>query len=106
VSLGVRELASSTEPARHVVHMFTRRRDTVRWETRLRNGGGLELNVLGPGALRRSYGFDDADSLVAHQVQLQRQLMASGYDAVGAYERRTGYDRRRHRRLVTDRRKP
>jgi len=90
---------------RPVVRMFTQARDTVRWETRIAHGRGLELRVSGPGALRREYTFGDALSLVEYQVQFERQLIANGYGVLPHSERRSGYDRRRQRRVDQDRRK-
>ena len=90
---------------RPVVRMFTQRLITVRWETRIAEGRGLELRVFGPGALRRSYSFQDALSLVEYQVQFERQLLSNGYGLLGHSERRCGYDRRRQPRTAEDRRK-
>jgi len=90
---------------RPVVRMFAHQVDTVRWETRIADGRGLELRVLGPGALRRSYSFQDALSLVEYQVQFERQLVSNGYGVLPHSERRSGYDRRRHQRMAEDRRK-
>lgn len=90
---------------RPVIRMFAHEPDTVRWETRIADGRGLELMVLGPGALRRSYSFPDAMSLVAYQVQCERQLLSSGYALLGHGERRVGYDRRRVPRAAGDRRR-
>jgi hypothetical protein len=93
------------DPDRPVVRMFTHELITVRWETRIASGRGLELKVLGPGALRRSYSFDDALSLADYQVQFERQLLSNGYGLLGHSERRFGYDRRRQPRTAEDRRK-
>jgi len=90
---------------RPVVRMFAFELDTVRWETRIADGRGLELKVFGPGALRRSYAFADALSLVEYQVQYERQLLSNGYGVLPLSERRTGYDRRRRPRDVEDRRR-
>jgi len=90
---------------RPVVRMFSQGLVTVRWETRIAEGRGLELMVFGPGALRRSYSFQDALSLVEYQVQFERQLLANGYGLLDYSERRCGYDRRRRPRAVEDRRK-
>ena len=90
---------------RPVVRMFAHQVDTVRWETRIADGRGLELRVLGPGALRRSYSFQDALSLVEYQVQFERQLVSNGYGVLPHSERRSGYDRRRQLRMAEDRRK-
>ena len=69
-----------TNGDRPVVRMFTCDQDTVRWETRIVEGRGLELRVFGPGALRRDYAFADALSLVEYQVQYERQLLLNGYN--------------------------
>jgi hypothetical protein len=90
---------------RPVVRMFTQGFITVRWETRIAEGRGLELRVYGPGALRRSYSFQDALSLVEYQVQFERQLLSNGYGLLNYSERRSGYDRRRQPRNADDRRK-
>jgi len=91
---------------RPVVRMFAHQVNTVRWETRIADGRGLELKVLGPGALRRSYSFQDALSLVEYQVQFEKQLVSNGYGVLSHSERRSGYDRRRQQRMTTeDRRK-
>lgn len=90
---------------RPVIRMFAQDVHTVRWETRIADGRGLELSVLGPGALRRSYSFADALSLVKYQMQFERQLLSSGYKLLPHSERRAGFNRRRHRRTVEDRRK-
>jgi hypothetical protein len=89
-----------------VIRMFTSQPDTVRWETRIIDGRGLELKVFGPGALRRGHTFPDALSLVEYQVQFERQLLSDGYTLLALSERRTGYDRRRHSRATEDRRRP
>lgn len=90
---------------RRVIRMFASDPRTIRWETRIVEGHGLELKVLGPGALRRSYTFMDAAALVEHQVQLERLLLSNGYTVLPENERRTGYDRRRRPRGADDRRK-
>jgi hypothetical protein len=90
---------------RPVVRMFTQSLITVRWETRIAEGRGLELKVFGPGALRRFYSFQNALSLVEYQVQFERQLLSNGYGVLPHSERRTGYDRRRQPRVAEDRRK-
>ena len=87
-----------------VVRMFSHRPKTVRWETRIVEGRGLELTVLGPGTLERSYAFDNAPSLVEYQVRQQQQLLSSGYTLLGGDERRTGQERRHYHRLKMDRR--
>jgi hypothetical protein len=91
---------------RPVTRMFIQQLITVRWETRIADKHGVELQVFGPGALRRSYSFQDALSLVEYQVQLERQLLSSGYGVLPQSERRCGYDRRRKPRTAEDRRKP
>jgi len=90
---------------RPVVRMFIHEVNTVRWETRIADGRGLELRVYGPGALRRSYSFQDALSLVEYQVQFETQLISNGYGVFPQSERRSGYDRRRQPRVAEDRRK-
>ncbi len=90
---------------RAVVRMFTQDPVTVRWETRIAGERGLELKVFGPGALRRSYAFENSLSLVEYQVQFERQLLSSGYGVLPHSERRLGYDRRLHPRVAEDRRK-
>jgi hypothetical protein len=90
---------------RRVIRMFIQRLITVRWEMRIADQCGVELKVFGPGALRRSYSFQDAQSLVEYQVQLERQLLSSGYGVLPQSERRSGYDRRRQPRTAEDRRK-
>lgn len=90
---------------RPVIRMFTQQLDTVRWETRIADKRGLELRVFGPGALRRSFSFQDALSMVEYQVQFERQLLSSGYGLMALSERRIGYDRRRQPRTAEDRRK-
>ena len=90
---------------RPVVRMFTQDLITVRWETRIAEGRGLDLRVFGPGALRRSYSFQDALSLVEYQVQFEKQLLSNGYELLSHSDRRSGYDRRRLPRVAEDRRK-
>ena len=90
---------------RPVIRMFTQQLDTVRWETRIADKRGLELKIFGPGALRRSFSFQDALSMVEYQVQFERQLLSSGYGQMALSERRIGYDRRRQPRTAEDRRK-
>jgi len=90
---------------RPVVRIFIQGLITVRWETRIVEGRGLELKVFGPGALRRSYSFEDSFSLVEYQVQFERQLLSNGYSVLPHSERRSGYDRRRQPRTAEDRRK-
>jgi hypothetical protein len=95
-------VSSSDRP---VIRMFTQEHHTVRWETRIAERHGLELRVYGPGALRRSYTFEGALALVEYQVQFERQLLSNGYQVHQAGERRSGHDRRRHKRGEEDRRK-
>jgi len=94
-----------TNVDRPVIRMFTCENDTVRWETRIIDGKGLELKVFGPGALRRDYSFGDAMSLVEYQVQYERQLLLNGYSVLPHSDRRGGYDRRRRPRTSEDRRR-
>jgi hypothetical protein len=94
-----------TNGDRPVIRMFTCETDTVRWETRIAEGRGLELRVFGPGALRRDYTFGDALSLVEYQVQYERQLLLNGYSVLANSDRRSGYDRRRRKRATEDRRR-
>ena len=90
---------------RSVVRMFTRTSHTVRWETRLAPERGLDLQVFGPGALRREYAFADAHALVEYQVEYERQLISNGYQVCARSERRDGPERRRQSRPTADRRK-
>jgi len=90
---------------RAVVRMFVSEPDTVRWETRIADGKGLELKVFGPGVLRGTHAFADALSLVEYQVQFERQLLANGYAVLPLSERRCGYDRRQQPRTTDDRRR-
>jgi hypothetical protein len=90
---------------RPVVRMFTCEPDTVRWETRIVDGRGLELKVFGPGSLRRTHAFADALSLVEYQVQFERQLLSNGYALLPLSDRRSGHDRRRRPRSSEDRRR-
>jgi len=90
---------------RAVVRMFSCEPDTVRWETRITDGRGLELKVFGPGMLRRDHMFPDALSLVEYQVQFERQLLSNGYRVLPHSERRAGYDRRHRPRTSEDRRR-
>jgi len=85
--------------------MFTHAGHTVRWETRLAEVQGLDLQVFGPGALRRAYAFPDAHALVEYQVEYERQLISNGYQVCAQSERRDGQERRRVSRQTTDRRK-
>ena len=90
---------------RAVVRMFSAEPDTVRWETRIAGGRGLELKVFGPGDLRRAQAFPDAMSLVQYQVQYEQQLLSNGYRVLTLSERRSGYDRRQRARTTEDRRR-
>jgi hypothetical protein len=90
---------------RPVVRMFICEPDTVRWETRITDGRGLELKVFGPGLLRREHSFPGALSLVEYQVQFERQLLSNGYRLLPLSERRDGYDRRHRPRSTEDRRR-
>ena len=90
---------------RPVIRTFIQSLITVRWETRIAEGRGLELKVFGPDALRRSYSFQDALSFVEYQVQFETQLLSNGYGVLSHSERRSGYDRRRQPRVAEDRRK-
>jgi hypothetical protein len=85
--------------------MFSAEPDTVRWETRIADGRGLELRVYGPGDLRRAQAFTDAMSLVQYQVQYEQQLLSNGYTVLPLSERRSGYDRRQRTRTTGDRRR-
>jgi hypothetical protein len=86
--------------------MYASERDTVRLETRIAEGRGLELRVFGPGGVRRDQLFAHAMSLVEYQVQYERQLLLNGYTVLAASDRRSGYDRRRQPRPSRDRRHP
>ena len=101
----VPETGAMVQVDRPVVRMFTQELVTVRWETRIVEGRGLELRVFGPGTLRREYSFQNALSLVEYQVQFEGQLLSNGYGVLPQSERRSGYDRRRQPRSVEDRRK-
>ena len=90
---------------RAVVRMFSSEPDTVRWETRIADGRGLELRVLGPGNVRRAQSFPDAMSLVQYQVHYEQQLLTNGYTVLPLSERRSGYDRRQQSRTTKDRRR-
>jgi hypothetical protein len=90
---------------RAVVRMFSAEPDTVRWETRITDGQGLELKVFGPGNVRREQAFPDAMSLVQYQVQYEWQLLSNGYSVLPLSERRCGYDRRQQTRTTEDRRR-
>ena len=90
---------------RAVVRMFSCEPDTIRWDTRITDGRGLELRVFGPGTLRREHSFPNALSLVEYQVQFERQLLSNGYALLPLSERRAGYDRRRRPRTSEDRRR-
>jgi hypothetical protein len=90
---------------RAVVRMFTAELDTIRWETRIADGRGLELKVFGPGNERRAQAFPDAMTLVEYQVQYERQLLSTGYSVLPLSERRSGYDRRQETRTTQDRRR-
>ncbi len=90
---------------RAVVRMFSCEPDTIRWETRIADGRGLELKVFGPGTLRRAHAFPNALTLVEYQVQFEQQLLSNGYRVLTHSERRGGYDRRRQPRTSEDRRR-
>jgi hypothetical protein len=90
---------------RAVVRMFTSELDTVRWETRIADGRGLELRVFGPGNVRRLQAFPDAMSLVQYQVHYEQQLLSNGYTVLPHSERRSGYERRQQGRTTEDRRR-
>jgi len=90
---------------RAVVRMFSSDPDTVRWETRIADGRGLELRVFGPGDVRQAQAFPDAMSLVQYQVQYEQQLLTNGYTVMQLNERRSGYERRQQRRTTEDRRR-
>lgn len=91
---------------RPVVRMYASEQDTVRWETRIVEGRGLELRMFGPGAVRRDQMFASAMSLVEYQVQYGQQLLLNGYTVLATSDRRSGYDRRRQPRSSQDRRRP
>ena len=90
---------------RVVVRMFSCEPNTVRWETRIADGRGLELKVFGPGTSRQERAFADAMTLVGYQVQIEQQLLSDGYAVLPLSERRTGYDRRLQPRTSKDRRR-
>jgi len=90
---------------RAVVRMFTAELGTVRWETRIADGRGLELKVFGPGDVRRAQAFPDAMTLVEYQVQYEQQLLSTGYSVLPLSERRSGSDRRQETRTTEDRRR-
>ena len=83
---------------RPVVRMFVCELDTVRWETRIADGRGLELKVFGPGALRRSFAFamrclwltirSKRATATLERVRITAlSERRAGYDGGGAHER-------------------
>ena len=98
-------MTSMASVDRAVVRMFSSEPDTVRWETRIADGRGLELKVFGPGNVRRAQAFPDAMSLVQYQVQYEQQLLTNGYTVMQLNDRRSGYERRQQRRTTEDRRR-
>jgi hypothetical protein len=98
-------MTSMASADRAVVRMFAADPDTVRWETRILDGRGLELKVFGPGTERRAQAFPDAMSLVEYQVHYEQQLLSTGYTVLPLSERRCGYDRRQRSRTSEDRRR-
>jgi len=98
-------MTSMASGDRAVVRMFISEPDTVRWETRIADGCGLELTVFGPGNVRRAQAFPDAMSLVQYQVQYERQLLSNGYTVLPLSERRSGHERRQRARTTEDRRR-
>ena len=98
-------MTSMASVDRAVVRMFSSEPDTVRWETRITDGRGLELKVFGPGTVRRAQAFPDAMSLVQYQVQYEQQLLTNGFTVMQLNERRSGYERRQQRRTTEDRRR-
>jgi hypothetical protein len=100
-----RDVASMVSVDRAVVRMFSCEPNTVRWETRIADGRGLELKVYGPGTVRQEHAFADAVTLVGYQVQIEQQLLSNGYAVLPLSERRSGYDRRLQPRTSQDRRR-
>ena len=95
--LGVVETAS----------LFVRGLESIRLVRITRADGPSRLLVHGPGAARATHVHDDAIQCLWFQADIERGLLAEGYQLVrqGAGERRSGRERRTAPR-GTDRRMP
>jgi DNA-binding response OmpR family regulator len=67
-------------------------------------GPGARLYVFGPGQVRAEYSCADLQDCMAQQSEIERNLVAEGYQLL-ARERRSGVDRRTVARHSPDRRR-
>lgn len=80
--------------------LFTRGPQSVRIVRLGQPDGPVRLLVLGPGPGYTSYDSPDATDCVTYQSQVERTLVAEGYqlERLAAAERRAGFERRQHSR--------
>ena len=67
-------------------------------------GPGARLYVFGPGQSRAEYGCADLPDCLAQQAEIERELVANGYQLL-ARDRRSGVDRRTVPRASPERRR-
>jgi DNA-binding response OmpR family regulator len=83
--------------------LFARGRQSVLVSRTAHPGPGGQLFVLGPGHSRRVYDCIDLNECISRQAEIERELVAQGYQLL-ARDRRSGQDRRTSARPGADRR--
>jgi hypothetical protein len=87
------------------IWLFVRGSESVRLIRASTPDGGARLLVHGPGTTQTTHEFVDGSSCTAHQSELERELVKSGFSLEQFTDRRTGKDRRRFARTTPDRRR-
>ena len=99
----IREI-ESTLARRDREWLYARGRQSVLMSRVAYPGPRACLLLLGPGQERREYDCDDLIDCLAKQAQIERELVAEGYQLL-ARDRRSGRDRRAVPRASPDRRR-
>jgi|SRR5437867_6383022 len=84
--------------------LYARGRQSVLISRIAHPGPNARLHVFGPGQARASYDCSDLADCLAQQAEIERELVAEGYQLL-ARDRRTGHDRRSAPRPSPDRRR-
>jgi len=76
------------------IWLFVRDGESVRMIRASTPEGGLRLIVYGPGNAQAVHEFRDSMSCSAHQSEIERQLVATGFGLEQFTDRRSGLERR------------
>ena len=86
--------------------LFTRGLESVRLLRLTRADGPARLHVDGPGPAQATHVLDNVIDALWQQTDIERTLVAEGFQAVNGVERRSGRERRAQSRGKADRRRP